>query len=943
MLEEIAKLIQKGEFEKAKLYADKIESAVDRHNVLGIIFYQEGKLDEALNHFKKALDLDPTHDDVLFNYAKLLYEKQDYFESWRYLTRIKHKSWEVFDLLGDTQLRQNNPAMALHYYKKACGFDAPEQMKQKFEEARRLFKRNERIAIFCLPGLDNFIKDIAQILSSIYDVKLVVTTEGRQIQEAYSWADIVWLEWANEMAVEITNKLPKAGKRILCRLHGYESLRTDFLNNIKWDKVDHVVFVAENVLKTALENCPKLRSVPRSLVWNGIDLTKFTFKIRKPGFNIVFVGHFNYKKNPVLAVQILKKLTDIDPRYNLSWAGQMQDERMQRYIWYILERMGIQDKFEFDGFITNVEAYLEDKNVFLSTSIHEGYGVAILEAMSKGIKPVIHNFYVAEEFYPKEYIFHTVDEAVEMITSPDYDSVKYHEFVEQSCSLEKQIAAISEVLQNHRRNDARTEGRVSSNEKPQVENTFAKIWQKYLELDSFTIMNDLSGKSLRSEFVSLLERFFVLNQSRILEVGTGTGAFSIELALRGAHVVGMDIAPSSVELASRISADYHIENVKFTVGDGFQLLKMFKPQEFDIAFNIGVLEHFEDEDIVRMLKQMGEVAKFVVVGVPYSGSQAYKLAKDTSQKLGTWEYGFERDFWTLEPLIKRAGLIPLYEEVIGVLVEPNYLRRVNPSEVPVKTAENLHRFFQGDRVGCWLICIATKWESCADDFAKLENRERIRFEGTKTSLVTVPEPLVSIVIPVLNGAGYVKRTVENLKGIKYDNLEIVLVDDGSTDGTAEFFEGLIKAEPALRDKVSIIKNEENIGTFHSRLVGTRHSKGEFVFFQDIDDIVHPEGISRLTVDFTNFPKSKPLLTVSCALMENGSFNGEVWASNFYRTIGEILVSEVVSLSGKVSIINTLIERERLLSVYQELDKIFNSVGVRRMTIAEDSILSDYLC
>lgn len=455
-------------------------------------------------------------------------------------------------------------------------------------------------------------------------------------------------------------------------------------------------------------------------------------------------------------------------------------------------------------------------------------------------------------------------------------------------------------------------------------------------------MNDLSGKSLRSEFVSLLERFFVLNQSRILEVGTGTGAFSIELALRGAHVVGMDIAPSSVELASRISADYHIENVKFTVGDGFQLLKMFKPQEFDIAFNIGVLEHFEDEDIVRMLKQMGEVAKFVVVGVPYSGSQAYKLAKDTSQKLGTWEYGFERDFWTLEPLIKRAGLIPLYEEVIGVLVEPNYLRRVNPSEVPVKTAENLHRFFQGDRVGCWLICIATKWESCADDFAKLENRERIRFEGTKTSLVTVPEPLVSIVIPVLNGAGYVKRTVENLKGIKYDNLEIVLVDDGSTDGTAEFFEGLIKAEPALRDKVSIIKNEENIGTFHSRLVGTRHSKGEFVFFQDIDDIVHPEGISRLTVDFTNFPKSKPLLTVSCALMENGSFNGEVWASNFYRTIGEILVSEVVSLSGKVSIINTLIERERLLSVYQELDKIFNSVGVRRMTIAEDSILSDYL-
>ncbi len=448
MLDEINRLLQNGEFEKAKQYADKIESAVDKHNVLGIIFYQEGKLDDALNHFKKALEFDPTHDDALFNYSKVLFEKQNYFESWRYLTRIKNKSWEVYDLLGDTQLRQNNPAMAIHYYGKACELNAPEQMKQKFEEAKKFFKRNERLAFFCLPGLDHFIKDIAQILSNIYEVKLVVTTDSRQIQEAYNWADIVWLEWANELAIEITNKLPKAGKKILCRLHGYESLRLDFLKNIKWDKIDHVIFVAENVLKTTIENCSQIKFIPQSLVWNGIDLTKFTFKIREPGPNIVFVGHFNYKKNPVFATQILKKLTDIDPNYSLFWAGQMQDERMYRYVSYILEKMEIKDKFKFDGFIKNVEDYLEDKNIFLSTSIHEGYGVAILEAMSKGIKPVIHNFYVAEEFYPKDYIFQTIDEAVEMIVSPNYNSIEYREFVEKNSSLEKQILNIQNTIKS---------------------------------------------------------------------------------------------------------------------------------------------------------------------------------------------------------------------------------------------------------------------------------------------------------------------------------------------------------------------------------------------------------------------------------------------------------------------------------------------------------------
>ncbi len=52
MLDEITKILQNGEFEKAKQYADKIESSVDKHNKLGIIFYHKGKLDAALNHFK---------------------------------------------------------------------------------------------------------------------------------------------------------------------------------------------------------------------------------------------------------------------------------------------------------------------------------------------------------------------------------------------------------------------------------------------------------------------------------------------------------------------------------------------------------------------------------------------------------------------------------------------------------------------------------------------------------------------------------------------------------------------------------------------------------------------------------------------------------------------------------------------------------------------------
>lgn len=450
IFEKILQLIQSSEFSKARELAQNIPNDVDKKNTLGMISFYERRIDDAIKFFEEALKIDPTHSDVLFNYSKVLFEKEEYFESWKYLTRISKKTWEVYDMLGDTQLKQDNLAMALHYYKKAYEMSNIKEIKEKYELIKKQYFRNEKLAIFCLPGLDNFIKDISEILSNIYEVRLVVTTDSKQIVEAHNWADIIWLEWANEMAVEITNKLQKTNKYVICRLHGYESLREDLLRSINWRMVDMMVFVADNVQKSAYENLPKLREIPYQMVYNGIDLTKYRFKRHNKGTNLVFVGHFNYKKNPILAVQILKKLCDLDKNYKLFWAGQMQDQRTFNYMNYIIEKMEIKSNFQFDGFRKDIDLYLEDKNVFLSTSIHEGYGVAILEAMAKGIKPVIHNFYVAEEFYPKEYIFNTIDEAIQMITSEDYDSEKYRSFTEKNSSLERQIKKIAEILEEKR-------------------------------------------------------------------------------------------------------------------------------------------------------------------------------------------------------------------------------------------------------------------------------------------------------------------------------------------------------------------------------------------------------------------------------------------------------------------------------------------------------------
>ncbi|MDI3495976.1 MAG: hypothetical protein PWQ72_2103 [Pseudothermotoga sp.] len=92
IFEKISRLIQSKDFSKAKELAQNIPDEIDKNNTLGVISFYEEKNDDAINFFEKALRINPAHSDVLFNYSKALFEKQNYFESWRYLTRIPKKN-----------------------------------------------------------------------------------------------------------------------------------------------------------------------------------------------------------------------------------------------------------------------------------------------------------------------------------------------------------------------------------------------------------------------------------------------------------------------------------------------------------------------------------------------------------------------------------------------------------------------------------------------------------------------------------------------------------------------------------------------------------------------------------------------------------------------------------------------------------------------------------
>lgn len=95
-------------------------------------------------------------------------------------------------------------------------------------------------------------------------------------------------------------------------------------------------------------------------------------------------------------------------------------------------------------------------------------------------------------------------------------------------------------------------------------------------------------------------------------------------------------------------------------------------------------------------------------------------------------------------------------------------------------------------------------------------------------------PLISVVMPVYNGAATVLAAANSVLGQTYRNIELLVVDDQSTDDTVKLL-GSVQ-DPRLR----IISNPKRGGIGAIRRYGTARAKGEYVAVQDADDISYPE-------------------------------------------------------------------------------------------------------
>lgn len=121
---------------------------------------------------------------------------------------------------------------------------------------------------------------------------------------------------------------------------------------------------------------------------------------------------------------------------------------------------------------------------------------------------------------------------------------------------------------------------------------------------------------------------------RILEVGSGTGVLASPLAAAGIEVVSLDNDAKVLEMCA-VNARVMGVSIRYVEGDAFEL--PFEDGEFAVAFSAGLLEHYSDEEIERLVREHLRVGRVAVVSVPLPGRHLVPLGNERWLPAEEWQ------------------------------------------------------------------------------------------------------------------------------------------------------------------------------------------------------------------------------------------------------------------------------------------------------------------
>lgn len=228
-----------------------------------------------------------------------------------------------------------------------------------------------------------------------------------------------------------------------------------------------------------------------------------------------------------------------------------------------------------------------------------------------------------------------------------------------------------------------------------------------------------------------------------------------------------------------------------------------------------------------------------------------------------------------------------------------------------------------------------------------------------------PEDLISVIIPVYNVKPFLRMCAESVFGQTFRNLEIIFVDDGSTDGSGEICDELAQKDSRVR-----VIHQENGGLSAARNTGIEASTGAYLYFLDSDDAISPVTIVHLwtacvrtkadaaigdSMHFTQdeVPQERRKFTSQAVdtqeairrMLMNEGYGHQAWGKLFRRSMWEnfrfpkgllyedyAVIYDVMTMAEKVAIVTDAMYFYRM----QQGSIMHGKIGERNLSLLDTS-------
>ena len=196
--------------------------------------------------------------------------------------------------------------------------------------------------------------------------------------------------------------------------------------------------------------------------------------------------------------------------------------------------------------------------------------------------------------------------------------------------------------------------------------------------------------------------------------------------------------------------------------------------------------------------------------------------------------------------------------------------------------------------------------------------------------------LISVIVPVYNVRMYLEHCLASISAQSYKNLEIIIVDDGSTDGGSAICDAY-----AERDSRCLVVHQENQGLWAARNTGQKMAKGDFIMFIDSDDYIHVDMINRLYDALMQNPQCDLAL---CNYRTTFSFdeNTHVPLDNNYQVLSLDQVLRFDNQGLVYFVWNKLYRRSLLEGLFARSYRIVQDVdfNIRVFTLVNNAVFVD---